>query len=343
MIDQTVIEQLKNIDLLTLIGSATTLQGSQEKYGPCPACGGTDRFHVKDNCWFCSHCTGRPDDGGWKDTIDYVRLTHNVGFEEACQLLCNQSDIPTVSEPSQDVPQSKSAYLELPDFAWQCKACAAVIITLCGNLFSETGSKARDWLKGRGINEDAMAHYNLGYTTGGFVQGIEFNGGRGIVIPHYYERTKTMAVLKVRCPVAEGAVNKYYCVKGSKPSSSLYNADSLIGQKICFVTEGEFDTIALHSHVRDLAAVITLGSKTAKLAAYWLPYLMSIKRFYIATDANEDEQAANYWLNLVGNRGQRVLPPGGCKDVCEAAMAGHDLRAWALKIIRLDETRQEHE
>ncbi|MEM7031775.1 MAG: hypothetical protein AAF629_19630, partial [Chloroflexota bacterium] len=205
--------------------------------------------------------------------------------------------------------------------------------TLCDNLFNNQGAKARNWLTTRGIDENAMIRFNLGFTTGGFVQSLEFSGGRGIVIPHYNKYTRTIAALKVRRPVSEGTTNKYYCVKGSKPSSSLYNADSLSDQKICFVTEGEFDTIALHSQISDLAAVITLGSKTAKLANYWLPHLLGIRHYYIATDANEDEQAANYWLDLVGNRGKRVLPPGGCKDVCDAVIAGYDLRAWAMAII----------
>jgi hypothetical protein len=167
-------------------------------------------------------------------------------------------------------------------------------------------------------------------------------------------RDETVYALRVRRAVAPGAPDKYYCATGSKPGASLFNADSLVGRDVrepqprrevrqahlgrtsndlCFVVEGELDAICLHSQIADLAAVISLGSKNARIADYWLPHLLHVKRFYIATDANEDEAAAGYWLSLVGSRGVRVKPPGGCKDVCEAAGKNFDLRQWTLEII----------
>ena len=50
----------------------------------------------------------------------------------------------------------------------------------------------------------------------------------------------------------------------------------------------------------------------------WLVYLINGQRFYIATD-NDDAgaEAAKRWLELVGKKGSRHLPPTG-KDITES-------------------------
>jgi hypothetical protein len=221
-----------------------------------------------------------------------------------------------------------------PSLDWQTSAYEAMTNWLCDRLWDSDNAKARAWLAARGIDEEAVMRYNLGYVEADVVNGLHFPMGRGIVIPHWYQETGTMYALKIRRPVPPGTPNKYYCALGSKPGASLYNADSLIGRNICFVVEGELDAICLHSKIEDLAAVVTLGSKHAKIAKHWLPHLAHINHFLIATDAGEDEAAAQYWLRLVGRRGRRVLPPGDCKDVCEAAEQGYDLREWAISVLR---------
>lgn len=58
---------------------------NSESHGPCPFCGGRDRFVVMADGWFCrpgeNHCaqTG--------DTIKLIMLKERVGFLEACQML----------------------------------------------------------------------------------------------------------------------------------------------------------------------------------------------------------------------------------------------------------------
>jgi hypothetical protein len=88
--------------------------------------------------------------------------------------------------------------------------------------------------------------------------------------------------------------------------------------------------------ISDLADALTLGAAGAALDDRWLPALLPVARFWVATD--DDERglaAAKYWLGLVGRRGKRVLPPGGAKDVSDAWRAGADLRAWAMGFLPL--------
>src|ERR687886_594278 len=64
-------------DLLGLIGTNTRLKkvamtGGGEHAGPCPFCGGRDRFRVQParGRWWCRGCSDGP---RWQDAIGYVR------------------------------------------------------------------------------------------------------------------------------------------------------------------------------------------------------------------------------------------------------------------------------
>jgi len=77
----------KSVDLLSLVSDDTDLQHltQREFAGPCPFCGGTDRFHLQSDLgrWFCRQCTGEPGDAGWQDAIDYVQRRNGLNFREA--------------------------------------------------------------------------------------------------------------------------------------------------------------------------------------------------------------------------------------------------------------------
>ena len=77
----------KSVDLLSLVSDDTDLQHltQREFAGPCPFCGGTDRFHLQSELgrWFCRQCTGEPTDAGWQDAIDYVQRRNGLSFREA--------------------------------------------------------------------------------------------------------------------------------------------------------------------------------------------------------------------------------------------------------------------
>ena len=89
MLPQTQIAQARQADLLRLIEPDTTLirianTHGGEYAGPCPFCGGADRFHVvpEEGKWYCGQCTPR---GG--DAIDYVQRREQVAFEAAVDLV----------------------------------------------------------------------------------------------------------------------------------------------------------------------------------------------------------------------------------------------------------------
>ncbi len=75
MINPNHIQDLRaRIDLRDLTKSFPLLGHSSHSQdaGPCPKCGGVDRFHVKANTWFCNGCAPLPAKGKRKDVFDLI-------------------------------------------------------------------------------------------------------------------------------------------------------------------------------------------------------------------------------------------------------------------------------
>ena len=67
------------------------LKGRIDQCGPCPVCGGRDRFaiHVKKQKWLCRHC-----DVGGGDAISLVQFIDGIGFVEAVGVLTGEGARP---------------------------------------------------------------------------------------------------------------------------------------------------------------------------------------------------------------------------------------------------------
>ena len=76
----------QNFDLLALAGKDVQLTRSGGWYtGPCPFCGGRDRFNLKRTGngwrWFCQGCG----DGKYHTAIDYVKRREGKGVREVLE------------------------------------------------------------------------------------------------------------------------------------------------------------------------------------------------------------------------------------------------------------------
>jgi hypothetical protein len=89
---QAVIEVCKNVDILGLIEPTTTLKkvSSREWAGPCPKCGGKDRFRVNlDKGWFCRQCHS----DHWGDQIDFYVWLNNESWTDSVHRLAGRRPI----------------------------------------------------------------------------------------------------------------------------------------------------------------------------------------------------------------------------------------------------------
>src|SRR6516225_8017145 len=82
------------------------LRGRNERYGPCPICGGDDRFSInlKKQVFYCRHC----DVGG--DVIQLVQHIDGGSFAEAVELLTGEQARPLACAPVTAKKQSVADY-----------------------------------------------------------------------------------------------------------------------------------------------------------------------------------------------------------------------------------------
>ena len=325
MIDTATIKQ--NVDLLALIGADTTLKRQAstkggEWAGPCPFCGtGHDRFRVWPNAdqpgWWCRQCERSG------DAITYVKERDGLDFRGACEEL---GAMRTGKRKRPKLAPTPTPDPGPPPADWQ--EAARSIVADCEAMFwTDAGAKAREWLNDRGLNDETLRAWRLGFCTkGGKHHGLYVD--RGVTIP--WLTGPDLWKVNVRTDQTRGKP-KYRAIRGSRSATALYGVDKLTGKPDVVVTEGELDALLVWQEAGDLVDVLTLGSAKGRLADRWLAALLPVKRFYIATD-NDDEgrDAAHHWLTMTGERGKRMAPPDGAKDVTEYHQGGGHVRGWVV-------------
>ncbi|MBF0240426.1 MAG: hypothetical protein HQM12_22205, partial [SAR324 cluster bacterium] len=131
---------------------------SVEYSGPCPFCGGTDRFRVKTDKerFFCRHCRER---GG--DIIDYLREFKGVGFQEAKALVQGTlSEAGAESFISARPSHKPETQIVNPDL-WQAKTEALVEWAHQQLIESD---ESLEWLnQARGLTLGTIKQHKIGY------------------------------------------------------------------------------------------------------------------------------------------------------------------------------------
>lgn len=341
-------------DLLALAEQDSQLRkvantGGGEWAGPCPFCGGVDRFRVQPNhqgggLWMCRQCTG----GKWQDVIAYKMQRDSLDFKAACQAL-GGGDLPTTK--TRAAPQEIPAY-DAPSDDWQ--ACALEAVKICAdNLWKSTGEAALDYLRGRGLQDETIKYFGLGYSPGAKFGSLFVP--RGVLIPCqaggevWYlkisllpgdpvkcEKCGKQAPARKPCPTC-GAVNKYRGVKGNR-TGAIFNADYLEGAELALFCEGEIDAMTAWQElswfdglcvVRDGISVVTLGAATNRLdLATWGAYLLGIKCILVTYDPDQaGKKGAAYLLELT-DRAHYCPLPEGVKDINDFTQAGGELWPW---------------
>src|SRR6478672_12221649 len=119
-------DQIKqSVDLRELAGRYITLhrESTHELAGPCPKCGGDDRFHVRSDSWFCRQCYPLSN-GKSHDVFAFVMWLNGVDFRQAVATLTN-APLPTApavkrrpaakpqAEQSADLQRKAAALVDL--------------------------------------------------------------------------------------------------------------------------------------------------------------------------------------------------------------------------------------
>jgi hypothetical protein len=317
---------------------ASTTNGG-EWQGPCPGCGGTDRFHVwpaqyegKGGYW-CRGC------GKTGDNIQFLREFEGLSFREACARLNMslpqrpEARRPVVShhQPVEFVP---TAHIPPADL-WQEKA-EKFLSWSQANLTEKP--EVLTWLAARGISRDTAVEFRLGLNIGedgkdiyrprkawGLPEALKDDGRpkvlwipRGLVIPYVVEGV----IHRIRIRRPEGDP-RYYVLPGSSTAIMVIGRE----RRAFVIVEAELDAIAVAASNTFLAGAVAMGSSHAKPDAEAFAILKGALQILNALDYDTAGRSASHWWAENFDRCDRWPVPRG-KDPGDAHRLGIDLAKW---------------
>ena len=297
--DCIVVDTPPSDNLLYLIGTDVPLHRSAQTYGgewagPCPFCGGRDRFRVwpdhpsgRGRFW-CRQCNVRG------DAIAYVRSKHGLSFRDAVHKT-GQAPSPPSALP---VPPSRT---DAPSTTWQTRG--QEFVAACqASLWSPQGRQALDWLRERGLTVQTIREAGLGLNQrlkreAPALWGLERDKPiylpYGIVIPWWIDGE----LWRINIRRFSGSP-KYIGPAGC--GNGLYGADALQYDQPAVMVEGEFDALTVMQESNGTIAAVATGSTSGSRRPRWFGQLALARPLLVAFDADDGgEKAADYWLRIL--------------------------------------------
>lgn len=299
-----------------------------EYAGPCPGCGGKDRFHVNLNkrdgrgAWMCRVC--HPAEmNGWGDAIEYVRKFRGMSFQEARDfvregldsLIAKADQARSYVAPDENTP---------PREQWQNKA-ARYVDQARSRLYRTEGRACLEYLYKRGLQDATIKAAQLGYVE-------EEESGvliPRLVIPWHAEDGQYWAVNRrdLREPLPEGAA-RYKVVPWSSKQAP-YGSLMLNKKRVraTFIVEGELDALSLAQEAGDLPINVIATGGAGIPASKWIARLSYMPLVLVAYDREQrGEEMARKWLDILKLNAIRYRPLA--KDVNAMLVEGWSIRSW---------------
>lgn len=335
------------INLLSLINAPLKKvagTGGGEYHGPCPLCGGTDRFIVQpsNGRWSCRQCSPK-----WNDAIAFVMRRDNVSFKEAVESLSLSlperqqratHHRPTLPPPPVNAGNLREDYACFHD-GWQ--ANAHEFVGKCfDRLWSSEGERALNYLKDRHMTESIIGAAGLGYNDQeirAYWGDVEVWLPRGIVIP--WEYAGQIWTVNIRRPNGDIRGDKglrYIQAKGG--ANGLYGADFIYPDCGVMIVEGEFDSLVLRSAFRPnpnfgRMVFVATGSSVGARLLRWVTLLSMSDGVLMAFDADEAGDKASEWWSMALHKKTRRTRPNGAKDITDMVSAGINLYEWLDEVL----------
>lgn len=289
------------------------------------------------------HCYGC---GAQGTVIDWVMRRGNRSFVEACQEL-GAMDLPAAS---QLVNSSRDTAIRSnpPGEPWQSKALDWVE-TCKDRLWNHpSGVRALDYLHSRGMTNDTIWEWRLGFQDTEAFQDLSEWGieqpddgkrhamwlPRGVTIPAF-DPHGGLYYVKVRRSAADiNPQNPAKYIKLKVPAgcsaSGLFGEDHLSQRAVMVVEEGEFNALTIYQEAGDLVDVVSTGTSSTRpetLEPWWGHFLMA-NHILLRFDLDQaGEKGTEQWRALT-RRARKIRVPQGGDPNEFLAKHGGNIRAW---------------
>jgi len=326
-----------------------------EYHGPCPWCGGTDRFHVwpeenrsedgmTSGRYWCRDGLGHCGKNG--DCIQFLRDHEGLSFPEACARLGKNVQS---AEKYRAPEYEKRTTWVAPVRGTPARIWADQANTLVGwcyeQLFEDQGALA--YLKERGLKETTLARFGLGWNPGKKGYGLFRKRETWGLLPEMNEKTGKArqlwipigwiipcmaegSVVRIRVRQIDGAAfgPRYYVVPGSSSSTMLIEPGVKSHREVYVIVESELDAILIAQEAGDICGVVALGSASTRPDAATTARLKEAGCILNALDfdAAGKKEAKGWWLENFTD--QKYWPVPEAKDPGDAYKAGVNIREW---------------
>lgn len=351
------IDGFKRVTRLTDLVPGLKMSGEYH-IGPCPFCGGRDRFNVKTtdggDLWICRKCG----DGKYHDVIDFLQRRDGRTVAEIVGGVTGARSPRLAAIPT---PTAAPELAAPPAEDWQIPALMAAAV--CADSLQASGDpaagKVLTYLHDNRKLTDATLHdHMIGYnpawrtvadiirprlasTPGYPPPWLDAAAGvwvaPGITIPCmvdgelWYVNVRTTATARAAADARGKKLGKYHAFPGSR-LGALFNGDALIRARAVFVVEGEFDAMVLSQYTD--AAVVTMGSAGSLPGNTWARYFAAARDIILLLDDDEAGRAAlaRWQKRLPRARAARL--PDGSKDISDYRHGGGNVVTWAADVLR---------
>lgn len=338
-------------DILSIyqgMGLSAKMKTAREYAGPCPGCGGRDRFCLfigqgRDGMgrFMCRGC------GLHGDAIQFLREFQGLGYRDACHTLgLAPAQVSGHGQAPREAcvpaaPEWIPKMSELPNPTWRDKALKLVRWSARQ---LQANARVLSWLASeRGLTPDTAARFRLGWTpkdlyreraAWGLAQEVKPDGRRrmlwiprGLVLP-VLDASGQVARIKFRRENPGRDEPKYIYLPSAPKNTAPFVAT---GQaRVWVVVESELDGMLLAQEAGTLANVLALGSASLRPDAATHAMLSDAAFILVALDFDDagNKSAWQWWAAHYPAEKVRVWPAPEGKDPTDAWKAGWDVRAW---------------
>jgi DNA primase len=340
------------LDLITntLKKVATTHGG--EYAGPCPGCGGRDRFRVwpeegNTGRYWCRQC------GKQGDAIQYLRDFKGLSFQEAC-LETKQNPLARKEPRTRPGPGVSWQHREserqdnlIKESLWD-KNIKKFLIETERALWTDKGQKVRDWLYHRGLREETIKKARIGLNTQdrffnreswGLSRKVKETGNllklwlpQGLTIPFFTSGRILRLRIRLMGPKAD---MRYYLLPGGDTRPMVWGSD----KKVFCVVESELDGLLLYQEAGDIIGIVALGAAQVRPDQENHLLLSQADRILFALDwDNAGREQFKWWKRVYSTVIPWPIPIR--KDPSEAFQDGLAIRTWILTGINKTESNE---